>query len=75
MTDTATVPVPTGTSTLLLDYKRVAAGAVIALCLGVWIGFKVAGGKVADLADLPCADCADKAREADIIDAASEFTE
>ena len=33
-----------------LDFKVVAAIALAAVCVGVWIGFKVAGGTVAGVA-------------------------
>jgi hypothetical protein len=52
-----------------LDPKIVAAGCVIALCLGVWIGFKVAGGTVTGPDHAPCADCAERRLEADILGA------
>ena len=50
-----------------IDPKVAAAAVVVALCAGVWIGFKVAGGTVADVAQ-PCQDCAQKEAEAAILE-------
>jgi hypothetical protein len=50
-----------------LDPKVVIAGVAIALCLGIWVGFTVAGGNVAEVAQR-CEDCEQRAREADILD-------
>ena len=43
------------------------AAGVLCACLGIWIGFKMAGGSVTDLQR--CEDCDDKARETAILDA------
>lgn len=52
-----------------IDPKIAAAGALIALCLGVWLGFKIAGGSVEELASQPlCADCIQRERERQILD-------
>ena len=42
-----------------LDPKVVAAIALAAVCVGVWIGFKVAGGSVAAVARTEAPECED----------------
>ena len=43
------------------------AAGVLCACIGVWIGFKIAGGSVTEIGG--CQECTDKAREAAILDA------
>lgn len=72
MTDTAPVPeavTPTGGFTLkgvTISPVMAVCLAVTGICVGVWIGFKVAGG---ELEGAPCADCAQHRREAEILNA------
>ena len=42
------------------SWLLIGAGAAIALCVGIWVGFKLAGGEVAG----PCPDCAQRHDEA-----------
>ena len=49
------------------------AVGVIALCAGVWIGFKLSGGQVAEQG--PCRDCDERAREAAILNSETVDTE
>ena len=49
-----------------VDPKVVLALTAIALCAGIWLGFKLAGGTVAEA---PCAPCEDRRTEAEILDA------
>ena len=68
--DDATTPVENVRVRLAsLDPKVVAAIALCAVCVGVWIGFKVAGGSVSDLAEptAPCHDCDEADAEAAIL--------
>jgi len=63
MTDTATIEPPEAPDDVTVSGTKwlvpIALG-VIALCAGVWIGFKIAGGTVASLAaDDECEDCDD----------------
>jgi hypothetical protein len=69
LTETIEDAVEQGRSWLQSIDPKIAAGAVvIALCAGIWVGFKVAGGTVADVAPGPCGDCQKRAAEAAILD-------
>lgn len=58
-------PEPSGTGRFTLESisptMAIAVG-VIALCAGVWIGFKLSGGEVTE-SHVPCRDCAEKAAQ------------
>ena len=58
-----------------IDPKMAMAAGVIALCLGIWVGFKLAGGQVSEPRHLdatPCQECVERAREAEILNADTE---
>ena len=69
-------PEPSGTGRFTLESisptMAIAVG-VIALCAGVWIGFKLSGGQVAEQG--PCRDCDERAREAAILNSETVDTE
>ena len=64
MTDTAT-PAPVvdtdGTTTFTLSPILVGCLCLIGVCVGVWVGFKIADG---NLEGAPCSDCEEKRAEA-----------
>ena len=48
-----------------IDPKVAIAGGLLLLCLGIWVGFKLGGGVVTDMAPHRCEDCAEKATDVD----------